>query len=458
LADRVDERDPRAFAWEALLRIEDGAFSDAVLGEGLAGSAMGPRDRALATRLVYGTLAWQGYLDYVLGAFATRPVDRIDPPVRALLRLALLQICRFDRVPGFAAVNTAVELCKRRDRHASGFVNALLRKAAAGWERVPLPDASRDLAGHLAVAWSHPRWMVELWLRELGEADTRALLEANNTDAPTAVRVNSLRGDRATLLAQWRAAGIEAVPSAFSVDGIRLDGGHAGAAMLRGGEAGFSFQGEASQLVGRLVAPQPGERVVDLCAAPGGKACHLAEQMGDRGTVYAVDVAAGGIDRVRREAARLGLGCLTATVADGARWTPEGDELLDRVLVDAPCTGLGTLRQHPEIRWRRTAADVGRNASLQRRLLRHAAALVRPGGVLVYATCTLAAEENDAVVQDLVARGGFRLEPAGPHLGAGCAGLVDASGCLRTLPHRDGLDGFFAARLLRVGPASSVRA
>lgn len=457
MAELRDERDPRAFAWEALQRVEAGAFADAVLGEGLAGTTLAPRDRALATRLVYGTLAWQGFLDHVLGAFATRPLDRIDAPVRTLLRLALLQVCRFDRVPVFAAVNTAVELCKRRERRAAGFVNALLRRAAAQWQDVPLPDPQRDLAGHLAVAWSHPRWLVELWLREFGEDATRELLAADNEEAPTAVRVNRRVAGRDALLAEWRAAGVDAAASAWSVDGIRLAPGAAAARLLDGADAAFSFQGEASQLVGRLVGPLPGERVLDLCAAPGGKTCHLAEQMDGRGTLVAVDIAAGGVGRIRAEAARLGLGCIETVVADGARWAPADGAVFDRVLVDAPCTGLGTLRQHPEIRWRRSAADVGRNAALQRRLLRHAAGLVREGGVLVYATCTLAAEENETVVRELCAGGGFRVESAAAALGPAAAALVDGEGFLRTLPHRDGLDGFFAARLLRLGPASSVR-
>ncbi len=457
MADSLELRDPRAFAWEALLRIEEGAFSDAVLGEGLAACRMGPKDRALATRIVYGTLGWQGYLDYILNAFSTRPVERIDLPVRVLLRLALLQICRLDRVPGFAAVNTAVELCKRRERRASGFVNALLRKAAAGWDRVPMPDEHRDLAEHLAVSWSHPRWLVELWLRELGEAETRALLVANNSDAPTAVRVNRRRAERDAILARWHDEGIVAEATPYSGDGIRLDWNAASDRLSGFAEGAVSFQGEASQLVGRLVAPRPGERILDLCAAPGGKAGHLAEQMDDRGQVIALDIAAEGLRRLRREAERLDLGCIEAIVADGERWRPEGGGTFDRILVDAPCSGLGTLRQHPEIRWRRTAEDLARNAAVQRRIVRNAAALLRPGGVLVYATCTIASAENDAIVRDLCRDGDFRIDPAGPVLGPGCADLVDDAGCLRTFPHRHGLDGFFAACLLHVGGTSSVR-
>ena len=457
MADALEQHDPRAFALAVLMRVEDGDFADAILGEGLTSSRMGPKDRALATRLVYGTLGWQGYLDHIIGAFSSRPVDRIDPQVRTLLRLALLQICRLDRVPGFAAVNTAVELCKRHDRRASGFVNALLRKASEHWEQVPMPDAQRDLAGHLAIAWSHPRWLVALWLRELGEEETRALLLANNADAPTAVRVNPLRTNRAALLERLHAAGVAAEATAYSPDGIRLEWGAASNTLAGFSDGEFSFQGEASQLVGRLVGTRPGERVLDLCAAPGGKSCHLAEQMENRGSVVAIDLSDDGIARLSAETKRLGLVGIEAIVGNALRWADPDGTGFDRVLVDAPCSGLGTLRQHPEIRWRRSPADLTRNAGLQAKLLRHAARMLRPGGILVYATCTIAAAENEDVVRDFCSDGGFRVTAAQEHLDPTCSELVDQEGFLRTFPHKHELDGFFAARLMRVGAASSVR-
>jgi len=458
LAEIRSANDPRAFALEALLRVADGAFSDAVVGDGLAQTNLSGKDRALATRLVYGTLAWQGFLDHILAAYSSRPLDGIDPPVRTLLRLALFQICRLERVPAFAAVNTAVDLCKQHDRRAAGFVNALLRKAATGWEQLPLPDPATNLAAHFAVAFSHPVWLVERWLRDLGEAETRALLAANNDVAPTVARANAYRCERSTLLQRWRDAGVDAAATRYSPAGVQLEAGTALPRLPGFAEGWFAFQGESSQLVAQLVGAQPGERVLDVCAAPGGKTCHLAELMENRGSVVALDIAEPGVARLRRDAERLGLTIIQARVADGSRWLPDaGAGAFDRVLVDAPCTGLGTLRQHPEIRWRRVAADVNRNAALQRRLLQHAASLVRPGGTLVYATCTLIREENEDAVRDLCATAPFRIETAAAHLDEAAAGLVDASGFLRTYPHRHDLDGFFAARLLRVEPASSVR-
>jgi len=459
LADPAAGADPRAFAWHALERIEAGEFSDAVVGKGLAGSRLAGRDRALATRLVYGTLAWQGYLDHVLAAFSSRPIAAIDPPVRTLLRLALFQICRLDRVPTFAAVNTAVSLCKHRHQRSAGFVNALLRRASTAWQDVPIPAAATDLAGHLAIRLSHPRWLVERWLLTYGADDTEALLAANNEVAPTIVRVNRLHGDRDALLSRWQAAGVSAATTPFSKLGIHLDG-EADAERLPGyAEGHFAFQGEASQLVGELVGAIPGEHVLDLCAAPGGKACQLAETMENRGRVTAIDISPGGIERLRREALRLGVTNIDAVVADAATWQPADGTVYDRVLVDAPCTGFGTLRQHPEIRWRRSDADVARNAELQAQLLRRAALHVRPGGTVVYATCTLGREENEDVVRAVCADGLLQIAQIAPQQGE-CPShmaLVADDGCLRTFPHRHGLDGFFAARLLRSGTVGTLR-
>lgn len=458
MADPYRRADPRAFAWEALERIEAGGFSDAVVGAGLDESRLAGADRALATLLVYGTLTWQGLLDHILAPFTRRPLANLDPHVRILLRLGLFQICKLDRVPDFAAVNTSVELCKARDRRSAGFVNAVLRRAAAQWRQVRLPSATERPAEHLAVRLSHPLWLVERWLEAFGPAATEALLEVNNQVAPTVARVNRQRTDRDALLRRWRTASVEARPTRYAEAGIEL-AGDAGAQRLPGFvEGDFALQGEASQLVAALVGAVAGERVLDLCAAPGGKTCALAESMANRGSLVAVDLAATGIERIAAEARRLGLTIIEPIVADGTQWSPGVGGAFDRVLVDAPCSGFGTLRQHPEIRWRRCPADVTRNAALQRRLLQHAATLVRPGGTLVYATCTLAPEENDEVVAALCAGGGFRLEPAAPHLGPRGGEVTDAAGHLRTLPHRHGMDGFFAARLLRCGADIRVRA
>lgn len=396
---------------------------------------------------MYGTLAWQGYLDHLIAACARRPPAELEAPVRTLLRLAVLQIAILTRIPAFAAVNTAVDLAKGfRRGAAAGLVNAVLRRAVTGWRQVPLPSPHDDPIGHLSTRWSHPRWLVERWVARYGEAETGELLRANNEPAPTVARVNRLKSERGRLLEELRHAGQAAELTAYSPLALRLDG--AGAEALPAHEAGlFSLQGEASQLVSFLVDPQPGERVLDACAAPGGKATHMAELMHDRGEIVAIDINARGIDRLRQTARRLGLTCLQAAVADALAWDP-GDFRFDRVLLDAPCSGLGTLRAHPEIKWRRTPADITARAALQGRLLRRAADWVRPGGVLVYATCTISAEENDDVLAGFLReRPTFTLEDPRASLPPRSRDLVGDDEVLRTFPHRHGLDGFFAVRL-----------
>jgi 16S rRNA (cytosine967-C5)-methyltransferase len=427
---------------------EEGAYADALLGHVPEADTLPPRDRALLTRLVYGTLAWQGYLDHILAAFARRPPAKLDAPLRTLLRLALLQICRLTKIPPFAAVNTAVELAKSfRGGAGAGLVNAVLRRAVSGWRDVPFPSRPDHPIDYLSLRFSHPRWLVERWTARYGVDETEALLRANNESAATVLRVNQLKSAPARILEEWRASQLGAEPCRYSPVGIRMTGGGTPDALPGHADGQFSLQGEASQLVGFLVAPKPGERVLDVCAAPGGKATHLAELMGNEGEVIAVDMNARGIERVRRMAQRLGLSILHPVVADATTWDPpEGP--FDRILIDAPCSGLGTLRQHPEIKWRRTPEDVASLAGLQRTLLLRSAEWLRPGGVLVYATCTLSADENELAIDDFLGHHPtIAVDDARPFMPPTGRELIDRDGFLRTFPHRHGLDGFFAVRL-----------
>jgi 16S rRNA (cytosine967-C5)-methyltransferase len=440
--------DARVVAHDVLVRVETtAAFADVLLAARLADAARSAADQALATRLVYGTLAWQARLDHELAALVTTRLDRLEAPVRAALRLGLYQLRFLDRVPAYAAVDASVRLAGRR---AAGFVNAVLRRATR--EPVPLPDAAADPLARLAVEWSHPRWLVERWAREIGAAELPALLAADNERATTTVRANRRRAPRDTVVAELAAAGIPACAARFAPDAIAIE---RGAARLRAapawGDGRLAFQGEASQLVTLLLGDMRDARVLDACAAPGGKATYAAE-LGAR-LVVALDAHIGGAARIAADAMRLGADVIRVAVAD-ARRPPLRDAAFDAVLVDAPCSGLGTLRRHPELRWRRRPEDVPRLAALQREILTGVARLVRPGGVLVYAVCTLTRDENEDVVRGFLAtHPGFEIEdPRGLVPGA----LVGADGFLRTLPHRHGLDGFFAARL-RLASRPGVR-
>ena len=443
--------DARALAWRILQRVEAGGYADALLGSQLHDSGLTARDQALATRLVYATLAWQVYLDHIAAAFSRRPPQDLDAPVRTLLRLALCQICVLTKIPPFAAVDTAVSLAKTFRRGAGSFVNAVLRRAAAGWQDVQFPSPAEDAIGYLALRLSHPRWLVERWVERYGVEPTEALLRANNEPAPTVLRTNRCRIDPADLLQRLRAAGHDVQPAWYSPVGITLNAAGRPEAIPGYDDGLFSLQGEASQLVGFLVGARPGASVLDACAAPGGKATHLAELMQNCGRIVALDTRARGIQRVERMGRRLGLSIIETTVADAAAAHPlPAGEQFDCVLVDAPCSGLGTLREHPEIKWRRTPADIAALAALQRQLLLNLAPHVRPGGALVYATCTLTHEENDDV-HDAFLRACpmFAVDDPRLFLPGSAHAVIAGDGTLRTFPHRHGLDGFFAVRLKR---------
>jgi 16S rRNA (cytosine967-C5)-methyltransferase len=437
--------DARGLAHEILVRVETTeAFADVLLADRLAGAGLASVDRALATQLVYGTLAWQGRLDHHLAGLVRMPLARLDPPVLAALRLGLYQLLFLDRVPAYAAVDASVRLARTAGRGAAGLVNAVLRHAATtGRAGLPLPERDADPIERLAIEWSHPRWLVARWAAEVGVEELPALLAANNVRGPTTIRANRPRITRDALQSELVAAGVEASPSRWAPEALTVN---RGAERLRGlaawRDGRFTFQGEASQLIAPLLALAPGARVLDACAAPGGKTCHAAELLDGGGLVVGLDRRTTGVGRLVAEAARLGAATVHAVVGD-ARQAPLRTRF-DAVLVDAPCTGLGTLRRHPEVRWRRRPEDVARLAALQRAILTELAPLVRPGGVLVYAVCTLTHEETEAVVAEFCARvPRFVPEPAveAP------AETRTADGFLRTLPHRHDLDGFFAARL-----------
>ncbi|HEY2387725.1 MAG TPA: 16S rRNA (cytosine(967)-C(5))-methyltransferase RsmB [Candidatus Binatia bacterium] len=444
------EHDPlgaRGVALAVLRRVEaDGAYADVALDAALRERALAPRDRAFAARLVYGTLAWRGLLDWHLARLAQRDPQRLALPVRTVLRLGLHQLLQLERVPAHAAVSTSVDLAKRVAPAAAGLVNAVLRRAVRERAALPVPDDA-DPVRRLALTLSHPEWLVARWCAELGEDETRLLLAADNTAAPTVLRARA--GTRAALIESLARDGIEASPTRFAPDGVRVEGvaPHALAGWTQGA---YAVQSEASQLVGHLLDARPGMRVLDACAAPGGKASLLAERVAPAGRVVAIDQRLRGARAVAATGRRLRVGNLAALVADARALPLAADARFDRVLVDAPCSGLGTLRAHPEVRWSRTADDVRRLAALQLDLLEAASAYVRPGGALVYATCTIGAAENEDVVDRwLAAHPELERTGAAAHLPEAATELVDARGALRTFPHRGGLDGFFAVRVRR---------
>lgn len=436
----------RAVAHDILVRVEGtDAFADVLLGEQLAGTALGPEDGRLCTQLVYGTLAWQGRLDHHLGRLLRRPIEHLDSGVRAALRLGLYQLLFLDRVPAYAAIDTSVSLLRSQHAGMRGLVNAVLRKAAAGPHTLALPPAA-DRIRRLAVEWSHPVWIVERWAAAFDDDDLVALLCADNQAPPTAVRVNPNRATVEAVMAELSGDVPEVRAGRWASSAVVVERGGVSAAARAHAEGRVSFQSEASQLVVDLLAPDAGMRILDACAAPGAKTTAIAERLAARGAVIALDPRRSALGRLGIEAGRLGLSGVHAVTGD-ARLPPLRTPF-DAVLVDAPCTGLGTLRRHPELRWRRRPEDVLRLAALQRAILHQVAPLVRPGGILVYAVCTLTREESEDVITDfLAAHPRFGVEPGQRIVSERARELFDSDGCMRTLPSRHGVDGFFAVRL-----------
>ncbi len=444
----------RLLALRVLERVErGGAYADLALHASLERGRLAGRDRAFATELVYGTLRWRGRLDFLLGQVLDRALDKVEPRVLTLLRLGAYQIVFCDRVPHAAAVSESVRLAHTAGlERAAGLVNASLRRLAAEHEALALPALERDPLGHLTHALSIPRWIAERWLERLGPEEAAALARASNEPPPRTVRANRLRTTRDALHAELLERFPEARPCRFAADGIVLGARGDPARDPAFLDGRFTIQDEASQVVVELLDPRPGERVLDACAAPGAKATAIAERVGAQGAVTGLDRHANRLGLLARDARRLGLPNVRTLQADASRPLPEslGPASFDRLLVDAPCSGLGTLRRNPDARWHLRPETLARLATVQRAILLHVAPLLRPGGTLVYSTCTLAPEENEAVIQAFLADAPHYRRARPESLPRRLAPLCGDDGAVRCLPHRHDTDGFFAVRLERV--------
>lgn len=418
----------RACAYRVVRRVfERDAYADRAFHAEAAG--LDGRDRAFAMALAYGTVQRRATLDYVVAQLSGRAPAKLDPPVLAALRLGLMQLLLMDGVADHAAVHESVELAKRDSRGGSGLVNAVLRRAGREGAAIlaGLDDATPERA---AVLRSVPVWLAELWWRELGPERARALLAAVNEPAESALRINTLVADPdliATALA------VPSHPAPELPEGLVLDGPFDVYASPQWAAGEIMAQSRGSMAVARSLDPQPGERVLDLCAAPGGKTTQLAALMGDEGELTAVEHHPGRADGLGRTLHRMHVTCATVAVADAAELPGDADTSYDRVLVDPPCSGLGTLQSRPDLRWRTSPERIANLAPLQAAILRAGAGATRPGGTLVYSVCTISGVESDAVVDGFLAEAdGWALESTS-----------------RPAPDTDGTDGFFIARLRR---------
>ena len=461
--DRPGAPTPRDLARGVLARVErDGAFAARALDAALARvPQMPPADRGLATELVYGVLRRRSRLDRAIGALAHKGIDALDLGVRIALRVGAYQLLFLDRIPAYAAVSDAVEACKRaKGRGAAGFANAILRQLARAGEP-PLPDATSDVAMHLEVAVGFPAWLARLTLAEVPPAEAIAFGEASVAAAPLALRANTARMGRDALIERLRQERPDAQlePSAVAPDAILARRFEAPATTAAWRAGLFAVQDAGAQVIAELCGAAPGERVLDACAGVGGKTAHLLAlaaltNLNERpAQVTAADISDAKLREAARTLQRLGLGPATMMKADLTVSFPAATLPFDRILLDAPCSGLGVLRRHPEALLRRTAADLATLAAAQQRMLATLAAALRPGGLLVYAVCTFDRTEcEDVVTTFLRDHPRFRVEPAsaaGGRVPWDRLMVADGplAGAMRTWPHRDDADGFFAVRL-----------
>ncbi len=441
----IEKQNPRSIAADILYEIEkNNAYSNLLLRHRLQPMA-DRRDRAFATELVYGVLQYQRYLDYVIDAFSKRKTNKMTVPVLVVLRLGVYQLTKMDRVPQSAAVNESVNLAKQMaGRGSASFVNGVLRSVCRSYDSIAWP---KDPLNCLSVKESLPFWMAGLFYKRIGR-ECDALFPAFNRVPDLILRVNSLRTSRAELIETLSKESIEAQESILAPDALVCKGFSVGESPAYK-EGLFSVQDTAAQLSVCVLDPKPGDSVLDMCAAPGGKTCYIAEKMQNEGMVEAWDIYDHKIRLIDEQAKRLGISIIRAKVADATEQASA--KLFDKILVDAPCSGLGILARKPEIKWHRTKEEIGNFASLQYTILCRAATLLKKGGVLVYSTCTLTQEENEAVVEHfLKENSSFAPVRISPYFNKTMA--ADVLGNYITLwPHRHLTDGFFIAKFQKTG-------
>jgi 16S rRNA (cytosine967-C5)-methyltransferase len=431
-------------------------LADEVLDRTCARTNLDARDRALVLELVYGVLRHRTTLDWRLACVATRPLDRLPTPVLMALRLGAYQLLHLSRIPASAAVNESVSLVKRApDVHWTGFVNAVLRALLR--EPVPAwPDPKDDPAQAHAIRYGCPRWLADRWMKRFGADQAALLCRATLEVPPLSLRANTLQITREGLQGHLMNAGYAARPTTVSPVGLILEKRGPVTDLPLFYEGTFYVEDEAAQLVAPILDPQAGERVLDACAAPGGKATHLAALMHNKGEIIALDRHPHRLRLLQENCRRLGIEIVRAVRADASQALPSAERshsseparLFDRVLVDAPCSGLGVLRRHPEGKWQKDEGMLARQHTTQLGLLDRVCRALRPGGVLVYSTCSTEPEENEQVIELFCgAHPEFTRESVAPWLPPSGHGLVNAYGDLSTMFSTQSMDAFFAARL-----------
>jgi 16S rRNA (cytosine967-C5)-methyltransferase len=424
----------------------NGAYANIVLAKSLTTHQLSDQDRRFVTELVYGTIRSKETIDYFLKKFISRDLASLSPVILNILRLGVYQLVFLTKIPVSAACNQSVELAKKYG-HAGTvkFVNGVLRNMARHEEKLTYPDKQQDPVQYLSLVYFHPAWMVERWLKRFGFDETEALCQANNEISPLSLRTNTLKIDRAALLERLRAEEVICEAASLVPEGI-LCSKHPSLGSLASLKEGlFQVQDLSSMLVAHVLDPKPGEYIIDACSAPGGKSTHIAALMKNHGRILAIDLYEHKLSLIKQNAQRLGIDMIETCALDATNLAAAHVGQADRVLVDAPCSGLGILRHKADARWRKSEALLMELPPLQLAILESAAKCLKGNGILVYSTCTIEPEENGDVIQKfLAAHPEFVLEETGRYLPSPVPGFF-----VQYLPHKDHQDGFFIARMRR---------
>lgn len=438
----------RGIAVKILNRIDrTDAYLEKLLENEMKNSDLSGQDKALLYEIVHGVCRWSGKIDWILNGFFKGQFSKSVPNVKNTLRVALYQILFLSKIPAYAAVNEAVELIKRlQGQKYAGLINAVLRNIIRSKDAIRYPDPKEDMALYLSVYYSHPIWMVKRWLSRFGAEATEALLTANNERPGLSLRVNTTKTTVEEFKSLLDSVSLKYSPGRFLPEFIKLNSVTNIMDWEYFTKGYFNIQDESTGFSCRLLDVKPSMRVLDLCAAPGGKTTYISNLMNNEGEIVAIDKYESRLKSLRKNLQRLGITNVRAIEADALIYE---DEPFDRVLLDTPCSGLGTLSKKPDIKWKRDQADIRNLNALQSELLEKAASLVKPGGALVYSTCTIEPDENYEIISKFLKdHPEFQVHQ---NSGEIPQELIDENGCFQTLPQVNHIDGAFACRLDRVG-------
>lgn len=448
----IRTKNVRNAALDVLIKIsKQQAYSHLLLNETVMKKQLSDRDVPLLTEMVYGTLQYQRKLDFILEAFSKKSLDKMEHWVLILLRLSVYQMVYLDRVPDHAVLNEAVTIAEKRGHKGiSGMVNGILRAI----QREGLPDtvAIEPLSRRIAIETSHPDWMIERWTRQYGEEMARRIAEGNLSYPITSARVNTLVNSQDDLLNEWTEQGLTCEKGPWLDESIRVSKGVISkTAAFKEGRC--SIQDEGSMLVTQLLNPMPGERVLDACAAPGGKSTHIAERMKDQGELISLDIHQHKMKLIDAQAERLGIGMIQAQVTDAREVADVYDEAsFDRILVDAPCSGLGVIQRKPDLKWSKSEEDIDRLIVIQKAILDSVWPLLKPGGIMIYSTCSVDKEENENQVKAFLGRHqDASIEPEfNKRLPEAIrtSSMINETG-IQLIPAEFGTDGFYMTAILK---------